>query len=74
MEYGIVCELNCYGKQTSISSVDVGLMVVTPCGLVGGYQRFEGTYCLLLQGCPADGVCLTKPELTCKLLLNRLCL
>jgi hypothetical protein len=24
--------------------------VVTPCGLVGGYQRFGGTYCLHHQG------------------------
>jgi hypothetical protein len=24
--------------------------VATPCGLVGGYQRFGGTYCLYLQG------------------------
>jgi hypothetical protein len=29
--------------------VDVGLMVLTPCGLVGRYQRFGGTYCLHLQ-------------------------
>jgi hypothetical protein len=25
--------------------------VVTPCILVGRYQRFGGTYCLYLQGC-----------------------
>jgi hypothetical protein len=24
--------------------------VVAPCGIVGGYQSFEGTYCLHLQG------------------------
>jgi hypothetical protein len=24
--------------------------VMTPCNLVGGYQYFGGTYCLLLQG------------------------
>jgi hypothetical protein len=29
--------------------------VVTPCGLVGRYQRFGGTYCLYLQDWSEDG-------------------
>jgi hypothetical protein len=28
----------------------VAFWVVTPCGLVGVYQRFEGTYCLHIRG------------------------
>jgi hypothetical protein len=32
----------------SIVFVDVGLVVVMPCGLVGRYQHFRGIYCLHL--------------------------
>jgi hypothetical protein len=31
--------------------------VVTPCGLVGRYQRFGETYCLLLQGLTFVSTC-----------------
>jgi hypothetical protein len=36
--------------QVSYYFVDVVFLVVMPCRLVGSYQRFRGTYYLLLQG------------------------
>jgi hypothetical protein len=36
--------------RVNIVFVDVGLVVVMPCGLVGRYQRFRGIYFLHLQG------------------------
>jgi hypothetical protein len=38
-----------HGGSHGGEDVDVGLLSFTPCGLVGRYQRFGGTYCLHLQ-------------------------
>jgi hypothetical protein len=40
-------------RSVVLTAVKMSMLVfwvVTPCGLVGRYQRFRGTYCLLLQG------------------------
>jgi hypothetical protein len=34
---------------TAVKMLMVVFWVVTPCGLVGGYQHFRGTYCLYIQ-------------------------
>jgi hypothetical protein len=42
-------EISYLKKQTSLLSMLI-FWAVTAYGLVGGYQRFGGTYCLHLQG------------------------
>jgi hypothetical protein len=45
--------LNCFhyaGQRRKVQILSMLFCVVTPCGLVGRYQRFGETYCFHLQG------------------------
>jgi hypothetical protein len=46
--FQLVSGLLMFGIHRRLTSMVI-FRVVTPCGLVGGYQRFGGTYCLYLQ-------------------------
>jgi hypothetical protein len=42
---------------TAVKMLMLVFWIVTPCGLVGRYQRFGGTYCLHLQVFSPKAVC-----------------
>jgi hypothetical protein len=43
----------------------VVMLVVTPCSLAGGYNRFKGTYCLHLHGRSSVNSSTVKMEVVC---------
>jgi hypothetical protein len=40
--------LSIFNLLITVKTPELVFWVVTPCGLVGRYQRFGGTYCFLL--------------------------
>jgi hypothetical protein len=46
----VLCNTFFDDNKVAATYLPLKLEVVTPCGLVGRYRRFGGTYCLHLQG------------------------